>query len=448
MNKVLDLDVASVIEASFDGIIISEANGTVLLANSSVERITGTKPAEYIGKSVDELLKKEIIPYATGLESIRIKKPFTRIQKYKNGKTALVTSNPIFDHAGKPLYIVTNVRDVTLFNNFSIEYAESNESLVGVFNSTEINKVIEILKAVAIVDSTVLFLGETGVGKDVLANFLHNISHRKHGKFVKINCGTLPESLLESELFGYEAGAFTGAQKNGKEGLVEVADKGTLFFDEVGELPLRLQPKLLELLQDFQFNRVGGLRKRKVNIRVIAATNRDLASLVKEKQFREDLYYRLNVVPVHVPPLRKRVDDIIPLTRRFLEEFNYKYGLNKGIDSEVFTYFLQYPWPGNIRELRNTIERLVVTTKSAVITKEQLPEEMKSRHNEYAQESPTGTLKSAKEEVEKKLILEALSKGYSTYKIAKMLGTSQPTIFRKIKKYTQQDGEPDDLLVN
>lgn len=436
VDRFPDFNVASIIEASFDGIIISDARGKVLMANSAVERITRTRPSELIGKTVEDLLKYEIIPYATGLEAIRQKKPYTRLQEYKNGKTALVTSNPIFNKDGKPLYIVTNVRDITLFNNYSFEDSHSNENIVGVFYSAEIKQIVEILKSLALVDSTILLQGETGVGKDVLANFLHSIGTRKHGKFVKINCGALPENLLESELFGYEAGAFTGALKNGKEGLVEIANNGTLFLDEVGELPLSLQPKLLELLQDFQFNRIGGLRKRKVNIRVIASTNTELYQLVKEKHFREDLFYRLNVIPINVPPLRNRIDDIIPLTRHFLEKFNEKYGLNKEFSTEVFSYLLQYSWPGNIRQLKNTIERLVVTTKNSIITRHDLPVEIPGAQVL----SGTGPLlKKAREDVEKKLLSEALQNGLSTYKIAKLLGTSQPTVYRKLRKYSLTD---------
>jgi PAS domain S-box-containing protein len=340
------LELTRLLEASFDGLIVSDTTGRVLFANHAVERITGADPSRMVGRPVDELIRDGLVPYATSLEALRAHKPFTRIQKYSNGKTAVVTSSPIYDSGGEASFVLTNLRDVSLIRDCSAACGEADESGSGVFASPALKEVLEILNSLATVDSTVLFEGETGVGKDVLARMLHEKGKQRKGPFVKVNCGSLPESLLESELFGYEAGSFTGARRQGKRGLVEAAEGGTFFLDEIEALPLGLQPKFLELLQDRTFNRIGGLEKRKADIRVVAATNLDLANLVHEHRFREDLYYRLSVVPVRVPPLRERVDDIIPLARLFLANCNAKYGMNRGIANAVFPLLLSHSCQG------------------------------------------------------------------------------------------------------
>ena len=305
--------------------------------------------------------------------------------------------------------------------------------------SVEMGKVLHLAGKVAQVTTTVLILGESGVGKEVVARFIHNASLRRNGPFVTINCGAIPQNLLESELFGYEAGAFTGAKREGKPGMIEIASLGTLFLDEISDLPLDLQVKLLQVIQERRLTRVGGIKPVEVDIRIIAATNRDLAKMVEKGEFRADLFYRLNVVPVVIPPLRHRRDDVIPLIYHFLEKHNRAHGYNKTISRNTREVLTRYPWPGNVRELENLIERLVVTVEGEEITVHDLPAYIKG-------EGDTGSIKvvvkgimplrEAVEEVERQIIKYAQEEHETTYEMAEALGVNQSTVVRKIKKYT------------
>ncbi|BAE86541.1 hypothetical protein DSY4752 [Desulfitobacterium hafniense Y51] len=282
-------------------------------------------------------------------------------------------------------------------------------------------------------DSTVLILGESGVGKELIAQLIHRASHRSEKPFIKINCGAIPANLLESEFFGYEAGSFTGALKEGKKGLFELADGGTLFLDEVGELPLEHQVKVLRAIQEKEILRVGGKKTIKLDIRIIAATNRDLEAMIREKAFREDLYYRLNVVPMTIPPLRQRKEDVIPIALELLARYNTAYGYQKWIHPEVMDCLLNYDWPGNIRELENTIERLVVTSMDDCITKDAMAE-IKSIDVHPAPNGLT-SLKAFLEKEENRLLEEAYRLMGSTRKAAAVLGISQSSMVKKMKKY-------------
>jgi transcriptional regulator with PAS, ATPase and Fis domain len=308
-----------------------------------------------------------------------------------------------------------------------------------IYRSKAMEKLLEMVNKVANVESTVLIYGETGVGKEVLAKYIHNISDRSSGPFIKINCGAIPENLLEAELFGYEKGAFTGARSEGKPGLIEIADKGTLLLDEISELPFSLQVKLLRVLQEREFIRVGGIKTINVDVRIIAASNKDLKELVKDGKFRQDLYYRLNVVPVTIPPLRERPEDIPILAHHFLNIYNERYNRSKQLTSEVVEIFIRYSWPGNVRELENVIERMVVISEDNQITKKDLPgeffnkEEMNNSAGVYV--SRLMPLKEASALVEYQLIKQAIEEGGSTYKAAEILGVDQSTIIRKLKRY-------------
>jgi transcriptional regulator with PAS, ATPase and Fis domain/NAD-dependent dihydropyrimidine dehydrogenase PreA subunit len=273
--------------------------------------------------------------------------------------------------------------------------------------SIEMGKVLQVATKVAQVTSTVMILGESGVGKEVVARFVHNASLRRGGPFVTINCGAIPPNLLESELFGYEAGAFTGAKRQGKPGMIETASSGTLFLDEISDLPLDLQVKLLQVIQERRLTRVGGIQPIEVDIRIIAATNRDLAKMVERGEFRADLFYRLNVVPIVIPPLRSRRDDIIPLIYHFLAKHNNTHRYNKTISRETREVLTQYSWPGNVRELENLIERLVVTVEGDEIGVEDLPQYIKERDvscNSKVIVEGVIPLREAVEEVERQLI--------------------------------------------
>jgi transcriptional regulator with PAS, ATPase and Fis domain len=292
---------------------------------------------------------------------------------------------------------------------------------------------------VAQVDSTVLLSGESGVGKDVLAKLIHNLSKRHDKPFVSLNCGAIPEHLLESELFGYEKGAFSGADRYGKPGLFEEASGGTVFLDEVGELPLNLQVKLLKVLQEQRCRRLGSVKTVDMDIRILAATNRDLKQMVADGLFREDLFYRLYVVPIEIPPLRERREDILPLALRFLKAYNKKYDVSRTLGHELLRVLETAEWPGNVRELQNVIERLVVTADTEVLQPRHLPRSM----NECSEEPQaplvwvTGGIKlrEARDQLEKQLIQKALAQTSNTREAAKLLGVTHSTVVRKAQKF-------------
>lgn len=290
---------------------------------------------------------------------------------------------------------------------------------------------------VALVDSTVLITGETGVGKEEVAKYIHKHSARSKKPFIAVNCGAIPENLVESELFGYEKGSFTGARQEGKMGLLEVADQGTVFLDEVGELPLEIQVKLLRALETRTVTRIGGSQPIPIDIRVISATNRNLLEMVKEHQFREDLYYRLRVVPIHVPALRDRTDDIIPLAKLFLAQYNKKYGLNKDLSHMAYRVLLQYEWPENVRELKNVIERVIVMSDGETITAEELPMYQESLWGFYENNGDL-PLKERLEKAEYMYMVDAYRKYKSVRKAAAALQMTMPTFIRKRQKYEEK----------
>jgi transcriptional regulator with PAS, ATPase and Fis domain len=298
--------------------------------------------------------------------------------------------------------------------------------------------VVDLSLRIASFATPVLIQGETGVGKEVVARLIHGKSNRgEKGTFMKINCGAIPEQLLESELFGYEQGAFTGASKAGKKGLFELADHGTLFLDEVEALSLNLQAKLLSAVQDLEIMRVGGTKYKKIDTRIIAASNCDLGEMVKRKEFREDLYFRLNVVAIKVPPLRERQDDILALAIFFLEKCNRKYGTCKFLSRSAVDCLMQYPWPGNVRELNNVIERLVVTSKMDDIVLDDLPSEVQAYHAEGPKLNTSGTesLRHAVDLFESQFIRQAVQRYGSAKKAAAALKVDPATLCRKMQRH-------------
>ena len=310
-------------------------------------------------------------------------------------------------------------------------------------SSKSITETFDTIKKVAPTTTTILITGETGTGKELVANAIHRNSPRKNDPFIKINCSAISENLIESELFGYERGAFTGAISR-KPGRFELAHKGTLFLDEVGDIPKEMQVKLLRVIQDHEFERVGGLQTIKVDVRLITATNRNLLQDVKEGNFRADLYYRLNVLPVHLSPLRERPEDIKLLTDYFTEKFNTKLNRKiKHIDPRVRELLLNYSWPGNIRELENLIERLVLMAKGDSIVLEDIPAELKSQDDTAAilrpedhKKSFKNIIKSKTAEIEKQMIIKVLEKcGGNITKAAMWLGLSRRGLHLKMEKY-------------
>ncbi|KAB7705496.1 PAS domain-containing protein [Bacillus aerolatus] len=456
-NRHLD----AIIESSYDGIYITDKNGVTLKTNSAIERITSIPKDYYINKNVSDLVKRGILENSVSEKVMQKKKTVSVVQLNYSGRETLLTGSPIFNEQGEVESVVTNIRDLSDLNELQTalrkanemnkSYQEEIERLKGslaaasedtIVKSEQMKLIYDTASRIVNVEATVLILGETGVGKDVLAKYIYTHSERsKQGKFIKVNCGAIPPELLESELFGYTGGAFTGANKQGKPGMFELADKGILFLDEIGEMPLNLQVKLLRVIQEREIQRVGGISSKKIDIRLIAATNRNLKEMVKSGEFREDLFYRLNVVPIHIPPLRERKEEILSLINLYLNKINKKYSTHKQLNEDLKSFFYHYPWPGNVRELSNLLERIVLLNRDDLLGLENLPAEYRAETVRTIPENEQIiTLKEAAEAAEKNVLMLAAEKYKTTYEIAKVLDTSQPTVVRKLKKYNIKIG--------
>lgn len=456
-QRSLNRDLSAAIENSYDAIYITDNQGITLQTNSAIERITGIPKEYYIGKSVDKLMNRGILQASVTHLVRKNHRTASLVQENYQGKPVLLTGTPLFDDEGEVEKVITNIRDLSDLKELELELTKTrkkneeyrkklsllqeNNYLVqgAIVKSDEMKEIYETAERIANIDATVLISGETGVGKDVLANYIYEKSTRStEGEFIKVNCGAIPGELLESELFGYEAGAFTGANPKGKMGLFEAAHNGVLFLDEIGELPLSLQVKLLRVLQEGEIQKVGGVNLKKINIRIIAASNRDLREMIANGDFREDLFYRLNVIPLEIPPLRKRRTDILPLINFFLKETNEKYQMNKTFSNRLKSHFYSYSWPGNVRELANLVERLIVTTQTEEICEIDLPlEHLKGSDvltiGEDSDSIPA--LKEVVENAEKKVLLLAAEKCKNTYELANLLDISQATAVRRLQKY-------------
>nr|WP_320147747.1 sigma 54-interacting transcriptional regulator [uncultured Anaeromusa sp.] len=443
---------------SHDGIFISDKEGLGLRWNESYCRITGIHSEYLKGVHPQQLFEQKFISESATLNAIQSRKVETTMPVLKSGKQVMITSIPVFDQAGDIFRVVANIRDMSELMELKKQIEQVRELSDRYYSevlhlrnrdvvlkgmtaeSPSMKKVIATALKVAKSEVTILITGESGTGKEVLARSIHEHSEVGSGPFVKVNCGAIPENLLESELFGYEKGAFTSAAQTGKMGILEIAMGGTLFLDEIGEMPLVLQAKLLGVLQDKKFTRLGGVKEKDLNARIIAATNRDLEEMIKEKKFRKDLFYRLNVVGLKIPPLSERKDDIFPFANFFLHKFNKKYKSATSLSPQVINTFMNYEWPGNVREMENLLERLVVLAPDERITLEMLPDEMLSSLTaEYATEKAVslGTgqgLVTLLHSVERRIFETLLADGYSSYKMASLLGVNQSTVVRKIKK--------------
>lgn len=449
-TKEIKEELIAIIDSSFDGIHVTDSDGKTLRTNIALGRITGTEPKDLIGKTIQELVAEGVYSQDISAMVHRRREPVTISQESKPGNTVMITANPVFDEQGNLFRIVINVRDMSELNylkqqleqakTLSQRYKEKlnkyNLTDQFVIRSKESRDLADLCVRLGQVDATVLIKGESGVGKEFAAQLIHSNSNRRDKPMIKVNCAAIPENLFESELFGYEPGAFTGASKDGKRGVFEAADGGTLLLDEIGEMPLNTQTKLLRVIQDKVITRVGSTTSINVDIRLIAATNRNLQEMVQNKEFRRDLYFRLNVIPVMVSPLRDRKVEIPFLADHFINKFNAKYNLHKRIDERVIKVLINYDWPGNIRELENLIERLVVTYPSNVIRHINL-HDIESVVNEGINyELFAGfKLQTAVEQLEKYLIQNSLDTLGTTRKAALELGVSQPTIVRKAAKY-------------
>ncbi len=449
----LNRDLMGMVEHSYDALAIADGESRLILLNPSFERVMGLSNEKIIGRPIRDLVREGVSDTAATLKVLETGKAQTVIINTMTGRQVLSTGVPVFDRDGKIHRIYCNLRDITELNILKEKFEQSERLLsrylvelhdvrqrqtMGtqfVAHSPRMKQIIETAFRIGRVDATVLILGESGVGKERIARIIHEASHRAEtGAFVKINCGAIPGELLESELFGYEAGAFTGASKEGKAGYFEIADKGTLLLDEIADLPLKLQVKLLSVIQDHEVTRLGGTRPKKVDVRIIAATNQDLEGMIRSGSFREDLFYRLNVVPMTIPPLRERREDIPFLLIHYLEEYNTKYGLRARLDKELVERLTGYRWPGNVRELANLVEHLVVVTNEETLKCEHLPRKYLSDREEA--DEPPDTLKPLKEEVERyelKLIKRAVARTRTLEEAAHVLGISLSTLTRRLR---------------
>lgn len=444
-------EMEAVIESMFDGLYVTDGHANTLRLNKGFERIMGITHEQCVGRNMAELVKEGVFSRSGTLAALENGEQATLTLTASTGKEALVTSNPIYDDNGSIILVVTNVRDITELNQLQrrLERVEGLHELYKtelqqmklvnsrnlVMTSVKMKELVNMVIRVAAVDSTVLIQGESGVGKDLIAEIIHSNSNCKDGPFIRVNCGAIPENLLESELFGYEAGAFTGASKTGKVGLFELARGGILFLDEIGELPLNLQVKLLRALQDKEIMRVGGVEPIKVECRIIAGTNRNLMEMIDKGQFRLDLYYRLNVIPIMVPPLRERQEDIPVLMNYFINVFNQKYGMKKRLDNSVYNCLVEYSWPGNVRELENLMERLVVTSINNIITTKDLPANIETGSTQLKDNERLVPLRQAVENTERELLENAFTRYRSSYQVARVLEVNQSTVVRKAQKY-------------
>jgi PAS domain S-box-containing protein len=386
-----NLEMETILESSHDGFVVADDRGILLRINDNYTKATGISREKIIGRSVyDEDMQKLFSPSGTALV-LESRDTVTLTQRFAGGRQSIITSSPVRNEDGEIFRVVTNVRDMTEILKLREELdvttsrlQESDQKL------EELSKQLYICNEDAIttptmdtlykkavkfagVEAPLLITGASGVGKEVLANFVHLNSERSRAPFLKINCGAIPENLLETELFGHEEGAFTGARRRGRIGLFEAAAGGSILLDEIGELPLLLQVKLLRFVQHKEFFRVGGISPRTVDVRIIAATNKDLETMIEKGSFRVDLYYRLNILQLYIPPLAERRQDIIPLAHAFLKKFNAKHHAQKSIAPSLYNLLENHPWHGNVRELENLIERLVLVSPAREILPEHLP---------------------------------------------------------------------------
>lgn len=448
-------ELQEIIEGSFDGILVTDGEANVLLVNQSYVRNTDIQKEELIGHNMKELINPVWMKNSVALLAIEQRQPVSLHHTTKHGKNIMVTGTPIFDKENNIKKVVINSRDISEIYELREELTRAKEmeriyfeqisdddeqildkssSIVVV--DAKMKEIFSVAKKISSFNTTVLLSGESGVGKEMVARYIHNENAlKKDMPFVAVNCGAIPENLLESELFGYVEGAFTGAAKGGKAGLFEAANGGTLFLDEIGEMSINLQVKLLRALETHTITRLGASAVIPVDIRVIAATNKNLIKEVEASSFREDLFYRLNVVSIEIPPLRERTADIVPLALRFIHNFNRQYGQNKKLTYEVMKELENYSWPGSIRQLKNVIENMVVISNNEYLQLNDLPWFTGGILSSTKRKEEGPSLQEALDNLEFQMLSNAKSKYGSSRKMAEALKIDQSTIVRKLKKY-------------
>jgi PAS domain S-box-containing protein len=456
--KRLNTQLNAVINSSCDGIWVCDGGGKVISINQASEALNGIKAKDIIGKDVAAIVERGVVDRSVTMEVLEARRQASMVQQVrKTGRYLLVTGTPVFDEEGNISLVVVNERDMTQLNTmrekleetrlvtekFKAKLAElsvlelKKQEIVA--ESEAMRQVLRIaLKLAHLGASNILILGESGTGKGLLAKFVHKNSKRKDKPFIQINCAALPETLLEAELFGYERGAFTGAREQGKVGLFELAHEGTLFLDEIGEIPYSVQAKLLKYLDDYEVMRLGGVKPKRVNCTIIAATNRDLEEQARQRRFRQDLFYRLNTFTIRIPPLRERREDIFGLANFFLAKYCKTYQLKRRLSSGSLELLQAHPFPGNVRELENLLKKAVVMSDKDALDEFLLrslgSEAERGRASERG-EAPARGLPDKVLAVERKILEDAMVRCKSTREIARCLGVSQPTVVRKLRKH-------------
>lgn len=442
----------NVLESIHDGIWVIDGQGVTRRINRAMERIAGIRACEVVGRHVSEPLREGRFKTCVTLRALETRHTVTLFDDYSNGKRCLNTSTPIFDADGKVWRVIAAIRDITELENLQTKLSnlevealayrlraqglegETASGLLG--QSLLVQRVRQDIAKAAQAEAVTLILGETGTGKSLAAKLIHDMSARADKPFVAVNCGAIPPALMESEIFGYEGGAFTGAARGGKRGMLELAQGGTLLLDEIGELSLPMQAKLLHVLDGQPIYRVGGTQPITADARLIAATNKPLDRMVAEGRFREDLFYRLRVLCVEMPPLRERRDDILLLAWHFLRKIGQETGTTKRLDPRTEQIFLAYGWPGNVRELQSVIQSLLTLCERQNILPGDLPSYMREAAEELPEPAaPRESMTSAVERLERDMLTAALAETGSTYKAARRLGISQSSVVRKAKKY-------------
>lgn len=458
-------DLGAILDSVSDGVVVYDADMRVMLVNKKLEDFMGIKQEDYIGTTPNEHLKEGLIGNSIIKEAIEKGIEVTGMV-YTNKGYVMSRCRPIFASNGQVKYIVSTTASLGELNSLQEklqEEVEKNERYFRevqqlrkvlltddfIYESEVMKKILDTVEKVASVDCNVLITGESGTGKDIVARTIHRNSHRREWPYIPVNIPAIPENLLEAELFGYEDGAFTGAAKGGKMGLFEVAQGGTILLDEIGDMPPNTQVKILRVIETGEIMRLGSAKPIRLDVRIVAATNRNMQEAVKQGKIRNDLYYRLDVVPIHILPLRERQEDIQPLCQYFLQKFNQKYELHKKLTTGALQSMVKYSWPGNVRELKNTVERLCILSEQSSISEEEV-RQMLEMKNTAIQETNDGLVMQTGDELpensaasildkyedyEKKLIKETLkqTKGNKS-EVARLLGISRGKLYRRLRE--------------
>lgn len=437
-NAISEASTASILESISDGVFTVDGEWRITSFNRAAEEITGVKRKDAIGRLCSELFKSDMCESGCALKkTIDTGKPVIGKSgyikdEYGNSIPISISTAVLRDAEGKAIGGAETFRDLSELESLRHKLKEGFHLGEITSHSQLMQRIFEIIPTIATSLSNVLVTGETGTGKELVARTIHSMSLRSRGPFVAINCAALPDSLLESELFGYKAGAFTGANRD-KPGRFALASGGTIFLDEIGEISPALQARLLRVLQERTYEPLGSTSSETADVRLIVATNRELSAMIREGKFREDLYYRINVIRIELPPLRRRKEDIPLLTNQFISKFNKIHNRAVGdVSPEALSLLMAHDWPGNIRELQNVVERGVVLSTGSSIEITNLPEEMKFRKGS---QDTTQNMRKARTIVESEVIANALVRnGFNRMAAAKDLGIHKSTFFRKMKK--------------